>query len=124
MRSLNIFDKLDIIILAKLLQQDYINYLKEANKNFNNRYDDIFRKDKDGNKQRRLFFPVEDIKPEDFNTALPDYILNFNLFLKYNTDETLISTNNFIMSIINTGIYINAGKILSGVLKKIQLKIN
>ena len=100
MRSLNIFDKLDIIILAKLLQQDYINYLKEANKNFNNRYDDIFRKDKDGNKQRRLFFPVEDIKPEDFNTALPDYILNFNLFLKYNTDETLISTNNFIMSII------------------------
>ena len=83
-----------MIILAKLLQQDYIDYLKEVNKKFNNRYDDIFRKDKDGNKKRRLFFPVEDIKPEDFNTALPDYIINFDLFLTTLLDNFIEITRN------------------------------
>ena len=92
-----------MIILAKLIPEQYGDYVKLWKEKYKHRYDELFGVH-ENNKYRqnhRLFFPVKDISVEDFignRNALPDYLIPVQDFFEIYTD---VSEFSFIFNFID-----------------------
>lgn len=82
----NLISNIEKIILSKLVPSQYREYWKIWNKEFRNRYDDVFGTDEKGKPVYRLYIPVGTNKDLDIddNISIPSYSKNLRKLFSYN----------------------------------------